>query len=71
MAPCTQNPLSSSHCKTAIRKLLIKDEHKRLGSNSGASEVKQLKWFSSVNWGLLRNMTPPVSSFAFLPIHYR
>jgi hypothetical protein len=43
-------------------KLLIKDEHKRLGSNSGASEVKQHKWFSNVNWGLLRHMTPPVSS---------
>jgi serine/threonine protein kinase len=52
----------SSLCKSAIRKLLIKDEHKRLGSNSGASEVKQHKWFSNVNWGLLRHMTPPVSS---------
>jgi protein-serine/threonine kinase len=49
-------------CKSAIRKLLIKDEHKRLGSNSGASEVKQHKWFATVNWGLLRHMTPPVSS---------
>ena len=43
--------------------MLIKDEYKRLGSNSGASEVKQVKWFASVNWGLLRHMTPPDSSF--------
>jgi len=57
-----------SLCKAAIKKLLIKDEHKRLkmydnkrlGSSSGASEVKQLKWFANVNWGLLRHMTPPV-----------
>ena len=50
----------NSLCKSAIKKLLIKDEHKRLGSNSGASEVKAHKWFTSVNWGLLRHMTPPV-----------
>ncbi|RSH93821.1 hypothetical protein EHS25_006469 [Saitozyma podzolica] len=50
----------TSMCKSAIRKLLIKDEHKRLGSNSGASEVKQHKWFATVNWGLLRHMTPPI-----------
>lgn len=50
----------TSTCKSAIRKLLIKDEHKRLGSNSGASEVKQHKWFASISWGLLRHMTPPI-----------
>jgi hypothetical protein len=58
------NKLTSSLCKSAIRKLLIKDEHKRIGSSSGASEVKAHKWFASVNWGLLRHMTPPVR---FLP----
>ncbi|WWC60801.1 uncharacterized protein I303_103377 [Kwoniella dejecticola CBS 10117] len=50
----------SSFCKSFIRKLLIKDENKRLGSSSGASEVKSHKWFGTVNWGLLRNMTPPI-----------
>ncbi|CAD6580124.1 MAG: hypothetical protein TREMPRED_002671 [Tremellales sp. Tagirdzhanova-0007] len=50
----------TSLCKSAIRKLLIKDEHKRLGSSSGASEIKQHKWFAKVNWGLLRHMTPPI-----------
>ncbi|EIW70149.1 hypothetical protein TREMEDRAFT_43766 [Tremella mesenterica DSM 1558] len=44
----------------AIRKLLIKDEHKRLGSSSGASEIKSHKWFASISWGLLRHMTPPI-----------
>lgn len=51
---------TTSLCKSAIRKLLIKDEHKRIGSISGASEVKQHKWFSTVSWGLLRHMTPPI-----------
>lgn len=47
-------------CKSLIRKLLIKDEHKRLGSGSGASEVKNHKWFNNITWGLLRHRTPPV-----------
>ncbi|GAC94623.1 likely protein kinase [Pseudozyma hubeiensis SY62] len=50
----------SSFGKSLIRKLLIKDELKRMGSQSGASEVKQHKWFSSISWGLLRNSTPPI-----------
>ncbi|CAO1613611.1 unnamed protein product [Parajaminaea phylloscopi] len=50
----------SSMGKSLIRKLLIKDELKRMGSNSGASEVKQHKWFAPISWGLLRNLTPPI-----------
>ncbi|KDN53036.1 Pkinase-domain-containing protein [Tilletiaria anomala UBC 951] len=50
----------SSFGKSLIRKLLIKDENKRLGSQSGASEVKQHKWFAPISWGLLRNLTPPI-----------
>ena len=42
-------------------KLLDKNELTRLGSKSGASEVKQHKWFSKINWGLLRHTKPPVS----------
>lgn len=41
-------------------RLLHKDEWRRLGSQSGASEVKQHKWFAKLNWGLLRNTRPPV-----------
>ena len=43
-----------------MTRLLDKSERTRLGSKSGASEVKQHKWFSKINWGLLRNTTPPV-----------
>ncbi|KAI8803407.1 kinase-like domain-containing protein [Cladochytrium replicatum] len=50
----------SASCKAIIRKLLIKDEHKRLGSKSGASEVKTQPWFKGLNWALLRNSSPPI-----------
>ena len=58
-------------CKDAIVKLLDKNELTRLGSKSGASEVKQHKWFSKINWGLLRNTQPPVSfvSRSIFPTH--
>ncbi|KIY72943.1 Pkinase-domain-containing protein [Cylindrobasidium torrendii FP15055 ss-10] len=46
--------------KDCITRLLDKNEKTRLGSRSGASEVKQHKWFSKINWGLLRNTKPPI-----------
>lgn len=54
------HPATSTVCKSIIKKLLLKDEHKRLGSQSGASEVKQHKWFQSINFGLLRHQKPPI-----------
>jgi protein-serine/threonine kinase len=47
--------------KDLVTRLLDKNERTRIGSKSGASEVKQHKWFSKMNWGLLRNTQPPVS----------
>jgi len=41
-------------------RLLDKSERTRLGSKSGASEVKQHKWFGKINWGLLRHTRPPI-----------
>lgn len=46
--------------KEIIIRLLHKVEDKRLGSQSGASEVKAHKWFAKVTWGLLRNEKPPI-----------
>jgi len=43
-----------------VSRLLDKSERTRLGSKSGASEVKQHRWFAKINWGLLRNTRPPV-----------
>ncbi|KAI8886586.1 Pkinase-domain-containing protein [Backusella circina FSU 941] len=50
----------SSHCKSLIRKLLHKDESKRLGSNAGASDIKAHPFFKSINFALLRHRTPPI-----------
>lgn len=50
----------SSSCKSLIKKLLIKDENKRLGSKIGASDVKNHPFFKSVQWALLRNQSPPM-----------
>lgn len=53
-------PKISSAGKDCMTRLLEKDERRRLGSRSGASEVKQHKWFAKINWGLLRNTQPPI-----------
>lgn len=50
----------SNNCKNLIRKLLIKDESKRLGSHSGASEIKCHPFFKNTQWALLRNQKPPM-----------
>lgn len=53
------NP-SFSLCKSLIRKLLIKDELRRLGSRAGASDVKSHPFFRSTSWALLRHSKPPI-----------
>ncbi|KAF8211295.1 Pkinase-domain-containing protein [Mycena galopus ATCC 62051] len=54
------NPKVSQAGKDCVTRLLDKRERSRLGSKSGASEVKQHKWFAKINWGLLRNTRPPI-----------
>lgn len=49
-----------SLCKSLIRKLLVKDENKRLGSRAGASDVKSHPFFKNTQWALLRHMRPPM-----------
>ncbi|KAF7352929.1 AGC/RSK protein kinase [Mycena venus] len=53
-------PKVSQAGKDCVTRLLDKREKTRLGSKSGASEVKQHKWFAKINWGLLRNTRPPI-----------
>lgn len=43
-----------------IKKLLIKDEVRRLGSRAGASDVKNHSFFKPITWALLRHMKPPM-----------
>jgi protein-serine/threonine kinase len=52
--------LVSSNCKNLIKKLLIKDETKRLGSKSGASDIKYHAFFKNTQWALLRHQQPPM-----------
>nr|AML78123.1 putative LOV domain-containing protein [Helonias bullata] len=42
-----------------INGLLHRDPTSRLGSNTGANEIKQHPFFREVNWPLIRCMTPP------------
>jgi serine/threonine protein kinase len=58
--PYYRGPGLSSNCKSFIRKLLTKNENKRLGARAGASEVKSHSFFKSINFALLRNMKPPI-----------
>lgn len=53
-------PQISHLCKSLIRKLLIKDELRRIGSRAGASDVKTHPFFRSTQWALLRHMKPPM-----------
>ena len=52
-------PLSSAG-RSLIKKLLTKSDAKRLGSQTGASEIKSHPFFKTISWPLLRNMTPPI-----------
>lgn len=50
----------SSTCKSLVKKLLIKDETKRLGLKMGASDIKNHPFFKNTQWALLRNQRPPM-----------
>lgn len=52
-------PVISPEAQDLITQLLIKDPAKRLGTRSGAEEIKKHSWFEGVNWALLRHQTPP------------
>ncbi|KIJ56565.1 hypothetical protein M422DRAFT_148965 [Sphaerobolus stellatus SS14] len=55
-----ESPKVSPGCKEIVTRLLEKNERRRLGSGTGASEVKAHRWFAKVNWGLLRHTRPPI-----------
>ncbi|TVY91064.1 Serine/threonine-protein kinase [Lachnellula willkommii] len=52
--------VKTSLCKSLIRKLLIKDENRRLGARAGASDVKTHPFFRTTQWALIRHMKPPM-----------
>ncbi|KAJ3374216.1 hypothetical protein GGF31_007735 [Allomyces arbusculus] len=53
-------PPVSNAAKGLMRRLLAKNETKRLGFRHGAMEIKSHAWFKPIAWPLLRNMTPPL-----------
>ncbi|KAI1127578.1 Pkinase-domain-containing protein [Nemania abortiva] len=53
-------PQISNLCKSLIRKLLIKDETRRLGARAGASDIKTHAFFRTTQWALIRHMKPPI-----------
>ncbi len=40
----------SKDCKDLLKKLLHKNPAKRMGSEKGASEIKNHAWFKNINW---------------------
>lgn len=58
--PETSYQQITSSCKSFIRKLLIKDENRRLGSKAGASDIKLHSFFRNTQWALLRHTRPPI-----------
>ena len=52
-------PVTSPQAKDLITELLQRNPMHRLGSQSGAEEIKAHAFFRGINWALLRNETPP------------
>jgi len=50
----------SHEAKTIMKKLLRREPDKRLGAESGATQIKRERWFSNMNFHLIRNETPPI-----------
>lgn len=50
----------SRNCKDLIKKLLYKNESKRLGCKMGAADIKRHPFFKKVQWSFLRNQEPPL-----------
>lgn len=50
----------SYNCKNLLKKLLHKDENKRLGRRAGASDIKRHPFFKTTQWALLRHLKPPM-----------
>ncbi|XP_061351920.1 phototropin-2 isoform X4 [Gastrolobium bilobum] len=50
---------ASLAARQLINALLQRDPASRLGSITGANEIKQHPFFRGINWPLIRNMSPP------------
>ena len=50
----------SSHAKDLIKKLLVTEPERRLGTKKGAEEIMNHKFFKGVKFQLIRNTVPPI-----------
>lgn len=54
-----EKPAVSEAFQDLVSQLLVKDPTQRLGTKTGADEIKQHPFFKSINWALVRNQVPP------------
>ncbi|XP_075510028.1 serine/threonine-protein kinase D6PKL2-like [Primulina tabacum] len=52
-------PIVSFQARDLIRILLVKEPEYRLGTETGAAEIKRHPFFDGLNWGLIRCAVPP------------
>lgn len=55
-----EGDIGSSEARKIVRKLLKRDQKKRLGAENGATDIKNHPWFSCINFSLIRNDQPPI-----------
>jgi len=60
----------SKEGKDLLKRLLMRDAGKRLGSTNGAMEIKNHKWFAPINWGLIRDTEPPIVMNVDMPTEW-
>ncbi|KAK4343141.1 hypothetical protein RND71_038957 [Anisodus tanguticus] len=53
------SPLVSFQARDLIRGLLLKEPENRLGTETGAAEIKRHPFFDGLNWALIRCAIPP------------
>ncbi|XP_019152852.1 PREDICTED: serine/threonine-protein kinase D6PK-like [Ipomoea nil] len=55
-----ESPIISFQARDLIRGLLVKEPENRLGSRTGAAEIKRHPFFEGLNWALIRCAIPPI-----------
>ncbi|KAL6521128.1 hypothetical protein OROGR_017697 [Orobanche gracilis] len=53
------SPMFSFQARDLIRRLLVKEPENRLGTETGAAEIKKHPFFTGLNWALIRCEVPP------------
>ncbi|PIN16823.1 putative serine/threonine protein kinase [Handroanthus impetiginosus] len=53
------SPIVSFQARDLIRSLLVKEPENRLGTETGAAEIKRHPFFEGLNWALIRCAIPP------------